>query len=162
MNEKQRICLIANSRFRNGIIKKTNPKPNASIQNSGNAFLMLIGSQSHAFEYSNLCEVMKTATPQSKGLASQITPGIFSCNEDQALSVIYSLEGGNSTALSTIKPILKSGGMSEDHFSTPNPVLDAFTSYMWNMIIIIVGALTGYIVYRFWLTGIKAKAFKHR
>lgn len=112
-------------------------------------FLMLVGSHSHAFEYSNLCEVMKTATPQSKGLASQITPGLFSCNEDQALSVIYSLEGGNSTALSTIKPILKSGGMSEDHFSTPNPVLDAFTSYMWNMIIIIVGALTGYIVYRF-------------
>ena len=112
-------------------------------------FLMLIGSQSHAFEYSNLCEVMKTATPQSKGLASQITPGLFSCNEDQALSVIYSLEGGNSTALSTIKPILKSGGMSEDHFSTPNPVLDAFTSYMWNMIIVIVGALTGYIVFRF-------------
>lgn len=112
-------------------------------------FLMLLGTQTQAFEYSNFCEVMRTATPQSKGLASQITPGLFACDDDQAISVVVALEGTNSVSLAAVKPILKSGGMTENNFSRPNPVMDAFSSYMLNFVLTIVGILTGYLVFRF-------------
>lgn len=112
-------------------------------------FLLLVGNQAQALEYSNLCEVMKTATPQSKGLASQITLGMFACDADQGVSVLLALEGSNSTAVKAIKPILVNAGRTDASFSKPSPFLDSMTTYLTNIGLGVTGLIAVFLIWKF-------------
>ncbi|MCF5349714.1 hypothetical protein GIW08_28570, partial [Pseudomonas simiae] len=112
-------------------------------------FLLLIGNQAQALEYSNICEVMRTATPQSKGLASQITQGMFACDADQGVSVLLALEGTNSTAVKAIKPILINAGRTDASFSKPSPFLDSMTTYLTNIGLGVTGLIAVFLIWKF-------------